>query len=282
MAGARLRPRPARPARPSYLQLPVQTIPEPAGRDDDQADRCRQAAVHVLGHSPTPQPRLPSPAYRPGRRPGPAWRPGGVGDRRGVAGANLHGPGADAVGHEPQQVWVDHPVTGGDQDHDGNLRHASGPAGSAKAARDRLFHRGHDPRLLQGNVLDEVGRKRRRVEPHKAQRVDLEMRRAGRRREPGVELTEGLALVGRERRGEHQADHVGDAGSRIRDDRAPVGVAGHPSAAAGTAPHRRKGRSAGDSPGREPPRQAWRHGNGDGAPDSATRRLRVQHCSPGS
>ena len=167
MAGARLRPRPARPARPSYLQLPVQTIPEPAGRDDDQADRCRQAAVHVLGHSPTPQPRLPSPAYRPGRRPGPAWRPGGVGDRRGVAGANLHGPGADAVGHEPQQVWVDHPVTGGDQDHDGNLRHASGPAGSAKAARDRLLHRGHDPRLLQGNVLDEVGRKRRRVEPHK-------------------------------------------------------------------------------------------------------------------
>jgi hypothetical protein len=42
------------------------------------------------------------------------------------------------------------------RNHDGNLRHASGPAGSAKAARDRLLHRGHDPRLLQGNVLDEV------------------------------------------------------------------------------------------------------------------------------
>jgi hypothetical protein len=53
------------------------------------------------------QPRVPT-----GRRPGPAWRPGGVGDRRGVAGANLHGPGTDAVGHEPQPVWVDHPVTG--------------------------------------------------------------------------------------------------------------------------------------------------------------------------
>ena len=281
MAGARLRPRPARPARPSYLQLPVQTIPEPAGRDDDQADRCRQAAVHVLGHSPTPQPRLPSPAYRPGRRPGPAWRPGGVGDRRGVAGANLHGPGADAVGHEPQQVWVDHPVTGGDQDHDGNLRHASGPParrrlpaiGSFTAAMTRASCRATSWTKLAGNAAGSS---------HTKPRVDLEMRRAGRRREPGVELTEGLALVGRERRGEHQADHVGDAGSRIRDDRAPVGVAGHPSAAAGTAPHRRKGRSAGDSPGREPPRQAWRHGNGDGAPDSATRRLRVQHCSPGS
>jgi hypothetical protein len=53
------------------------------------------------------QPRVPT-----RRRPGPAWRPGGVGDRRGVAGANLHGLGADAVGHEPQPVWVDHSVTG--------------------------------------------------------------------------------------------------------------------------------------------------------------------------
>jgi hypothetical protein len=70
------------------------------------------------GCGPCPRPLANSaatpaqPAYRPG---GGQDQPGdlvGVGDRRGVAGANLHGLGADAVGHEPQPVWVDHPVTG--------------------------------------------------------------------------------------------------------------------------------------------------------------------------
>jgi hypothetical protein len=53
------------------------------------------------------QPRVPT-----RRRPGPAWRPGGGGRPPRRCWSELHGLGADAVGHEPQPVWVDHPVTG--------------------------------------------------------------------------------------------------------------------------------------------------------------------------
>jgi hypothetical protein len=42
----------------------------------------------------------------------------------------------------------------------------------------------------------------------------------------GVERTQALTLVGRERRGEHQADHVLDAGGGAGDHRTAVGVAG--------------------------------------------------------
>lgn len=37
---------------------------------------------------------------------------------------NLHGPRADAVGHEPQQVRVDHPVRVETRNHDGSAFHA--------------------------------------------------------------------------------------------------------------------------------------------------------------
>src|SRR5512133_327612 len=57
-------------------------------------------------------PACPAPSADPGCRPDQPGHHLGVGGRRGVAGANLHGPRADAGGHEAFQVRVDHPVLG--------------------------------------------------------------------------------------------------------------------------------------------------------------------------
>ena len=145
----------------------------------------------------------------------------GLGHERDVRGRHLHDRRVRALGHEPLERRRDRLVLGAEQvparqrlPRRRPRRVGEGPGG------DGLLHRGQDPRLLHRDVLGEVGRDRRRIEPQKAQRVGLGVGQARRRREPAPELAQALTLVGRERRGEHQADHVGDAGGGAGDDRA--------------------------------------------------------------